>query len=139
MMRLSSRWVVLMSSFFIGRSAQYLVSSAAMSIPKMPIALSILLAAGCVSQPKEQPKKEKPSTPTTSAARPAMPGAIPAPPDVAAPPADAEKTKSGLASKVLQKGTGTEHPGETDIVTVNYTGWTTDGKKIGRASCRERA
>src|SRR5262249_39180942 len=32
---------------------------------------------------------------------------IAVPPDVKAPPKDAEKTKSGLASKVLQKGTGT--------------------------------
>ena len=53
---------------------------------------------------------------------------IPAPPDVAAPPADATKTASGLASKVLQKGTGDKKPGATDMVTVHYTGWTTDGK-----------
>ena len=32
------------------------------------------------------------------------------PADVAAAPADAEKTKDGLASKVTQKGTGTVHP-----------------------------
>ncbi len=53
---------------------------------------------------------------------------IAAPPDVAAPPADAKKEKSGLASKVLQKGTGTVHPKATSEVEVHYTGWTTDGK-----------
>ena len=53
---------------------------------------------------------------------------IPAPPDVSAPPADAVKTSSGLASKVLTKGTGKVHPRATDDVTVHYTGWTTDGK-----------
>ena len=53
---------------------------------------------------------------------------IPAPPDVAAPPKDAQKTASGLASKVIQKGTGTDHPAETSSVTVHYTGWTVDGK-----------
>ncbi|HEY6881375.1 MAG TPA: FKBP-type peptidyl-prolyl cis-trans isomerase [Polyangiales bacterium] len=53
---------------------------------------------------------------------------LPAPADVAAPPDDAEKTASGLASKVLAKGTGAEHPRSWDEVTVNYTGWTTDGK-----------
>jgi len=53
---------------------------------------------------------------------------IPAPDDVAAAPADAEKTESGLASKVLKKGTGEKKPGATDRVTVHYTGWTTDGK-----------
>src|SRR5262249_43308095 len=50
------------------------------------------------------------------------------PPDVAAPPADAQKTKSGLASKLLSKGTGTVHPSATSKVQVHYTGWTTDGK-----------
>ncbi len=51
-----------------------------------------------------------------------------APPDVAAPPADAETTKSGLASKVLQAGSGDEHPKRSSTVTVHYTGWTTDGQ-----------
>jgi peptidylprolyl isomerase len=53
---------------------------------------------------------------------------IPTPPDVAAPPADAQVTASGLASKVLTSGTGDVHPGPTDRVKVHYTGWTTDGK-----------
>jgi len=47
---------------------------------------------------------------------------------VAAPPADAQKTKSGLAFKVLKTGTGTAHPRGNSLVTVHYTGWTTDGK-----------
>jgi peptidylprolyl isomerase len=51
-----------------------------------------------------------------------------APPDVAAPPPDAKVTASGLASKVLQAGSGKEHPAAADPVTVHYTGWTTDGK-----------
>jgi peptidylprolyl isomerase len=53
---------------------------------------------------------------------------IPAPPDVAAPPEDAEVTESGLASKVIEAGTGKLHPKATSSVTVHYTGWTTDGK-----------
>ncbi len=59
---------------------------------------------------------------------PAKPEPIPAPPDVAAPPADAAKTASGLASKVLQAGKGDSKPTAQDFVTVHYTGWTTDGK-----------
>ena len=51
-----------------------------------------------------------------------------APGSVAAPPADAEVTKSGLATKVLQEGTGTRKPTRFSTVTVHYTGWTTDGK-----------
>jgi FKBP-type peptidyl-prolyl cis-trans isomerase len=50
------------------------------------------------------------------------------PEDVAAPPADAEVTASGLASKVLAAGTGDSHPKRSSKVTVHYSGWTTDGK-----------
>ena len=53
---------------------------------------------------------------------------VTAPDDVAAAPSGAEKTASGLASKVIQKGTGTEHPSSSDTVTVHYSGWTLDGK-----------
>lgn len=51
-----------------------------------------------------------------------------APADVKAPPPDAVKTSSGLASKIIAQGTGTVHPTSTSRVTVQYTGWTTDGK-----------
>ncbi len=61
---------------------------------------------------------------------------IAAPPDVAAPPADAEVTDSGLASKVLAPGTGKEHPAATDKVEVHYTGWTTDGKMFDSSVAR---
>ena len=61
---------------------------------------------------------------------------IPPPSDVAAPPADAKKTWSGLASKVLRPGNGTTHPKETDSVTVHYTGWTTDGKSFDSSVAR---
>ena len=61
-------------------------------------------------------------------------GSIPAPRDVAAPPADALRTPSGLASKVLQVGLGSIHPKATSTVTVHYTGWTTDGKMFESTS-----
>jgi peptidylprolyl isomerase len=73
------------------------------------------------------------------AAAPAAPEkTIPAPADVAAPPADAQTTASGLASKVLQPGTGTEHPVPSDLVKVHYTGWTTDGKMFDSSVARDR-
>ena len=50
------------------------------------------------------------------------------PTDVAAVPADAQKTESGLASKIITIGTGTANPTATSNVTVHYSGWTTDGK-----------
>jgi FKBP-type peptidyl-prolyl cis-trans isomerase len=61
---------------------------------------------------------------------------IPAPPDVAAPPADAARTRSGLSSRVIKAGTGTTHPGRTDFVTVHYTGWATDGKMFDSSVVR---
>jgi FKBP-type peptidyl-prolyl cis-trans isomerase len=74
------------------------------------------------------------------AAQPAAPKpeprTIPAPADVAAPPADAARTASGLASRVLKPGAGAEHPGAHDKVTVNYTGWTTDGKMFDSSVAR---
>ena len=56
-----------------------------------------------------------------------MPGPV-TPGDVAAPPADAEKTRTGLYSKVLKPGTGTRKPGRRSRVEVNYSGWQTDGR-----------
>ena len=53
---------------------------------------------------------------------------IPAPADVAAPPADAQKMATGLASTTLKPATGTLKPVAEDVVEVHYTGWTTDGK-----------
>jgi peptidylprolyl isomerase len=67
---------------------------------------------------------------------PAAPAPIPAPSDVAAPPADAKKTASGLASKVLQAGTGKKHPKAEDRVKVHYTGWTTDGQMFDSSVLR---
>ena len=59
-----------------------------------------------------------------------------APPDVAAPPADAKRTASGLAYKVLKPGTGTRSPSASERVTVHYTGWTTDGKMFDSSVAR---
>ena len=61
---------------------------------------------------------------------------VPVPSDVAAPPSDAEKSSSGLASKVLTAGTGTTHPRASNSVTVHYTGWTTDGNMFDSSVSR---
>jgi len=99
------------------------------------IALLFVLAFGCEKGPPDlskpaDPAKTTNTAATTSPTMPQMPERpqIPAPPDVAAPPADAQKTSTGLASKVLQPGTGKDHPNASAKVKVHYTGWTTDGK-----------
>jgi FKBP-type peptidyl-prolyl cis-trans isomerase len=81
-------------------------------------------------------RQETPSQP--AAVRPIV-RPIPAPPNVAAPPADAVKAKSGLATIVLAKGTGTEHPAADDVVTVEYTGWTAKGMMFDSSFTRPKA
>ncbi len=72
-------------------------------------------------------------------AGPASANILPAPSDVAAPPKDAAVTASGLASKVLQPGTGKAHPTATSKVTVHYTGWTTDGRMFDSSVTRGKS
>jgi len=59
-----------------------------------------------------------------------------APADAKAPPADAKRTASGLAYQVLKVGTGTRHPKKFAEVTVNYTGWTANGKMFDSSVAR---
>ncbi|MFK7991321.1 MAG: FKBP-type peptidyl-prolyl cis-trans isomerase [Sandaracinaceae bacterium] len=61
---------------------------------------------------------------------------IAAPADVASPPDEAERTSSGLASRVLVAGSGSEHPTATSTVQVHYTGWTTDGEMFDSSVAR---
>ena len=65
------------------------------------------------------------------------PAAPETPEDVAAAPDDAIKTASGLAYRVLKKGTGTKKPGPHDQVKVHYAGWTTDGKMFDNSIERD--
>jgi len=59
-----------------------------------------------------------------------------APLDVASPPADAERSNTGLASKVITRGTGSVHPTFRSTVTVNYTGWTADGRQFDSSAAQ---
>ena len=65
-----------------------------------------------------------------------MPSPPETPKDVAEPPKDAKKTDSGLAYKVLKKGKGKDKPTAESRVTVNYSGWTTDGKMFDSSVTR---
>ena len=64
------------------------------------------------------------------------PPQIPVPTDLAAPPADAIKAKSGLASKVLKPGDGKSRPAKDDVVTIDYSGWTAGGKMFDSSVAR---
>jgi peptidylprolyl isomerase len=58
------------------------------------------------------------------------------PADLTAPPADATKSATGLISKVVTPGRSDEKPIATDIVTVNYTGWASDGRMLDSSVAR---
>jgi len=66
----------------------------------------------------------------------APPAAPPAPPDVASLPLDADRSDSGLVSRVIKPGAGKRKPGPASVVTVHYTGWTTDGKAFDSSIAR---
>ncbi|HEV7667154.1 MAG TPA: FKBP-type peptidyl-prolyl cis-trans isomerase [Thermoanaerobaculia bacterium] len=106
-----------------------------MNRPKTVLVLSVLFVLSALRVLAAPSAAAPPAK--TPAAKPAA-EAIPAPADVAAPPADAETTASGLASKVLQAGTGTFRPELTDSVKVHYTGWTVDGKMFDSSVSRGR-
>ena len=59
-----------------------------------------------------------------------------APEDVAEIPKNAKKSKSGLAWRVLRRGAGEKHPTASSTVSVNYAGWTTDGKMFDTSLAR---
>ena len=57
-----------------------------------------------------------------------MPDPMPVPDDVAAPPADAKRTPSGLTYKFIKHGKGKDRPTASSTVEVHYSGWTPDGQ-----------
>jgi FKBP-type peptidyl-prolyl cis-trans isomerase len=103
-------------------SPTHLVDDDQMFARLFVVAAVVLALAGCRL-------KEEESTMST----------IPAPPDVAAAPADASVTASGLASKVLQPGNSNVRPTASSTVRVHYTGWTTDGEMFDSSVVRGEA
>ncbi len=96
-----------------GQRVRFWVDSAAMTTPTPQ---KEALPAGQLVYEVEilqiDPKPQPPPTPT----------------DVAKPPGDARKTAAGVFYKVLESGPGGAKPKATDTVTVNYTGWQTNGR-----------
>ena len=75
-------------------------------------------------------KRAKKKTPEPAALDKKEKVDLSAPSDVAAPPADANKTSTGLAYKVLKAGSGGEKPTAESTAEVHYTGWLVDGTKF---------
>ena len=87
------------------------------------MATSCCAILGCDAGSSGAPSAVPEAAPSRASAPAATPHAEtqapPAPPDVGAAPADAEKTPTGLATKVLAPGTGKDHPGPYDNVKVS--------------------
>lgn len=60
-----------------------------------------------------------------------------APAHLLAPPPEAVKSPSGLATLRLKAGRTTLQPGPKDYVTLHYTGWTRDGKSFDSTYARQ--
>jgi peptidylprolyl isomerase len=54
--------------------------------------------------------------------------APPTPSDLRPPAKGALRMPSGVVMQILKPGTGSSHPSVTSWLTLNYTGWTSDGK-----------
>ncbi len=113
--------------------------------------LALALACGTSSEPASEDPVEVASTegaedpmpesePAGAAGPTWDPGRDPTetPVDVAAAPAYAEVTASGLASHVLRAGTGNVRPTAQSHVTVHYAGWTADGEMFDSSYSRDQ-
>jgi FKBP-type peptidyl-prolyl cis-trans isomerase len=61
---------------------------------------------------------------------------VSAPADVAGIPDDATKSASGLAWRIMRDGAGAKSPTAEDAVTIEFTGWTTDGRAFDSSKRR---
>lgn len=103
-----------------------------MRLSRLPIACAMALPlalAACGGATSEN----SPAAAPPAAAKPAR---LPPPPDVAAPPANASRTASGISWLIVKPGTGTIHPKPTSTVRVHYTGWKTDGEMFDSSITR---
>lgn len=79
--------------------------------------------------------------PATSVAQPRPvrePEQIAPPADVAAVPADATRLPNGLAYKMLAPAKESRSPARNDLITVEYTGWSADGKTVDSTVWRKK-
>lgn len=107
----------------------------AMRAPRL-VSWSLFLTLGLTACGRTGAVRPKPSAPAAAATpEPAanLSGATwvtPPPSDVSAPPADAEREPSGVARKILARGTGTKRPPAASYVDLRYAGWERNGRQF---------
>jgi len=62
-----------------------------------------------------------------------------APPELAIPPAEALRSPSGLAHRVIQAGQAGALPSPGDFVRVHFTGWDAEGKAFANTRAQDEA
>ncbi len=90
-----------------------------------------LIDAGCSRSAAGPERRALAAASVSAVVIPHAAQGVPAPSDVAAPPADAVLTASGMASRVLRPGSGTVRPALNDCVRLRFTSWTRDGSLRG--------
>lgn len=113
------------------------------------LAAVLVLASGCSREKPEQQVEQpiiEPEQPTAPAAPPELTPedvdpflSLDAPSDVAEAPADARRSKSGLAWKVIREGEDSARGGPEDTAWVHYTSWHPDGKRASTSRKKESA
>lgn len=99
--------------------------------------LFITLGLAACGRTGAEPPKPLPTAGTAGSAAagaaPNMSGATwstPPPNDVSAPPPNIEREPSGVARRIVTRGTGTVHPSDTTFVDIRYAGWERNGKQF---------
>lgn len=88
------------------------------------------LTSGCKSEGTRAAVRESEPAAAATPQSPSPDIELAAPPDLAAPPADAQTTASGLVTRVLKEGRGERRPGAEDSVRVHFAGWKSSGSLI---------
>ena len=82
------------------------------------------------SEPKAAEAPDGPATVVRSERTAKVEVDTSAPANVGAAPKEAQRSDSGFAWVVLTESAGDAHPGEGDIVVMNFIGWTAEGKLV---------
>jgi FKBP-type peptidyl-prolyl cis-trans isomerase len=118
------------------------------SFSDWPLALCLLAALATTTGCEDKAGKDQPAQGEADQAGAAKGTAkvtqrdkqprIEPPMDVSAPPADAQKTPSGLAYVILAEGGQPQKPGINDTVRIHYTVWRTNGENPFSTRHRDR-
>jgi peptidylprolyl isomerase len=101
--------------------------------PRWALLLASLLAFACRQREQRSQGGAQPLAPSasvfSSVTLPSVPS-LPAPADCAEPPADAVRLASGVATRVLTPGRGSERAADNDVVTIEHSVWKRDGSFV---------